>query len=100
MMEPLKPEHANYEFPTKADPRLTGRRFLSGYAYPQNGNVHNPTPRYIWLLLVDGNVADHFERKGDLIKAAREEGFAYIQGVLNYADLNPVEKLVDGKVSR
>lgn len=83
-----KPEHANRDFPiTGADPRITGRRFLRGYSYPQNGNVHNPTPDYTWLLLVDGNIADHFDRKRALVAAAREDGAAYLEGTLNYAAL-------------
>jgi hypothetical protein len=71
--------HANKDFTIpRADTRITGRRSLRGYAYPQNGNTHNPTPDYVWLLLVDGKIADHFDRKRDLVEAARTEGERYL----------------------
>jgi len=31
---------------TKGDFSVT--RMTTGYAYPRNGNAHNPTPQYIW----------------------------------------------------
>jgi hypothetical protein len=66
---PRKPEHANYTFATRFD-RLTGQRYLESYAYAANGNLHNPTPRYLWLLIRDGNrVVDRFHRRSDLVKA-------------------------------
>jgi len=29
-------------------------RVVAGYAYPKNGNFHNPTPRYRWDVTYDG----------------------------------------------
>lgn len=61
--------------------RLTIRRHLEGYSYPQNGNVHNPTPRYMWLLLVDGYLVDSGQRRREMVEAARSHGAEYIAEV-------------------
>lgn len=31
-------------------------REVAGYAYPRNGNVHNPTPRYRWVVTSAGRL--------------------------------------------
>lgn len=80
MITPNDPKHANFDFPIAGQPRLAGRRFLDGYAYPQNGNTHNPTPRYAWLLLLDGNLVDRFDGKRDLVREAKTNAAAYIEG--------------------
>lgn len=78
-VQPRRPEHADREYPIPgADPRLALRRHLTGYAYPANGNLHNPTPEYRWMLLVDGRVVDSDARKGPLVRAAREDGAEYL----------------------
>ncbi len=64
-----------------ADPRFTIERFLSGHAYAANGNVHNPTPRYTWLLKVDGVLVDSDLRREPLITAARQRGGDYLNAV-------------------
>jgi hypothetical protein len=79
MTAPLRPEYADVtDFVSGADPRFMVRRMLVGYAYPQHGNLHNPTPRYRWALLVDGQPVDYDERKSVLVEAARVDGGAYL----------------------
>lgn len=78
MTTPRRPEHADYTFAT-SHPRLTGKRVLDGYAYAANGNVHNPTPSYRWLLLRDGTtVVDNFRRQRDLKAAVAQHGKEYL----------------------
>jgi hypothetical protein len=78
-IQPTRPEHGPRDYPvTGASERFSIRRTLVGYSYPANGNVHNPTPRFRWLLLVDGKIADSSSRKGSLVAAAREHGPAYL----------------------
>lgn len=60
------------------DPRLTIRRVLVGHAYAANGNLSNPTPRYMYHLLVDGQIVDSSERERVLRRAAKECGASYI----------------------
>ncbi len=80
-MEPRKPEHANKIITIAgADPRLTLRRHLNGYAYAANGNLHNPTPRYQWHLLADGKIVYFASTKRTLVRAARENSKAYLEG--------------------
>lgn len=69
---PNRPEHADIvrSIP-RADDRFTIKRVLDGYAYAANGNVHNPTPRYRWLLLLDGKLVDQHTRRGPLVEYAR-----------------------------
>jgi hypothetical protein len=76
MTEPRQPGHANYTFGT-SHPRLTGQRYLESYAYAANGNVHNPTPRYLWVLWCDGRVVDRFQRRRDLQTAVAQYGDDY-----------------------
>jgi hypothetical protein len=81
--EPRYPSHANYTFPT-SNPRLTGKRHLFGYAYAANGNVHNPTPHYLWLLILDGSkTVDTFHRQRDLKSAVAEYGNDYAGNTAN-----------------
>ena len=76
-MQPTQPAHADKtELVTGADARFTVTRTLVGYAYPQNGNVHNPTPEYRWLLKLDGRLVDSDDRKSVLVQSAREVGVA------------------------
>ena len=80
-VQPRQPEHADKIVTIPgADPRLTLKRVLSGYAYPRNGNFDNPTPRFDWLLLADGEVVDMAGSKGKLVEAARKDGRAYLGG--------------------
>jgi hypothetical protein len=75
---PLKPAHANYTFAT-IEPRLIGQRCLGTYAYAANGNLHNPTPGYRWLLLRDGTrIVDTFRRRSDLLAAVSQFGVDYL----------------------
>jgi hypothetical protein len=46
-MTPNRPEHADYTVAVPGAPGFTVERVLRGYAYPVNGNVHNPTPHYM-----------------------------------------------------
>lgn len=74
-MQPTQPAHADRTEPVAgADVRFTITRHLEGYAYPQNGNAHNPTPRYRWLLNLDGRLVDSGPRKSVLVRSAREVG--------------------------
>lgn len=73
-MTPLRPEHADYQRPISGAPRFLIKRVLTGYAYPVNGNVHNPTPSYYWHLLLDDRVVDMAEKRSILVAAAREPG--------------------------
>jgi hypothetical protein len=34
------------------------REFIIGYAYPRNGNVHNPTAQRCWHIFVNGVYVD------------------------------------------
>lgn len=90
---PIHPEHADKtESIPGADPRLTTRRVLVGYSYPKNGNVHNPKPRYVWLLQVDGRTVDQDSRRGVLRRAARMDSAEYLAEVdsTEPATLDPV----------
>jgi hypothetical protein len=76
---PNLPEHADKtERVPGADQRFTITRTLVGYAYANHGNLHNPTPRYCWVLKVDGRLVDQAERKSDLVSAARVLGADYL----------------------
>ncbi|HET9144167.1 hypothetical protein [Actinophytocola sp.] len=75
-MRPLRPEHGDYQRPIPGAPRFMISRVLTGYAYPVNGNVHNPTPRYYWHLLLDDKVVDMAEKRSILVAAARQPGAA------------------------
>lgn len=57
-MKPRQPEHANKITDVANAPGFQIERWLEQYAYPQNGNTHNPTPRYFWFLLLDGRRVD------------------------------------------
>lgn len=74
MMHVLKAEHADKEVRIAGSDRFTLRRHCEGYAYPVSGNAHNPTPRFGWLLLLDGKVVDHGSTARELREAAREYG--------------------------
>jgi hypothetical protein len=36
-------------------------RLTAGFAYPRNGNVHNPTPRFCWIVMQDGKPMGSYE---------------------------------------
>jgi hypothetical protein len=59
-----------------ADAGFEISRTISGYAYAANGNLHNPTPRYTYLLWLDGKLADSDPRYRKLVASAREYGRA------------------------
>jgi hypothetical protein len=71
-MEPRKPEHANKVTDISGAPGFQIRRWLEGYCYPENGNVHNPTPRYWWHLLLDGRLVGEGPRRKPLVESARQ----------------------------
>lgn len=73
-MQPLRPEHADCLRPVPGASRFLIKRVLAGYAYPVHGNLHNPTPRYHWHLLLGDRVVDMAEKRGVLVDAAREPG--------------------------
>lgn len=53
----------------------TIERRLMGYSYPRNGNVHNATPRYMWLLRLEGVVVDRDSRYRVLRAAAKRDDY-------------------------
>lgn len=75
-MEPLQASHADRVTPVRGAAGFTVKRILAGYAYPVHGNVHNPTPRYTWQLLLNGRVVDTDSKRGPLLEAARRPGAA------------------------
>lgn len=75
MAEPRRPEHADNEKPITGTEFLV-RRHLERYAYPANGNAHNPTPEYRWFLILDGKVVDTDAKRRNLVAAAREPNAA------------------------
>jgi len=32
------------------------KKVVTGYAYPKNGNAHNPTPKTVYLIYRDGQL--------------------------------------------
>ena len=50
-------------------------RRLVGYAYPRNGNLHNPTPRYRWNLCLNGKLVDSDSRRTPLVAEARKDSY-------------------------
>jgi hypothetical protein len=48
-------------------PKIVKRVY--GYAYPRNGNFHNPTPRVAWDLFVNGKLVDSFPTKREALAA-------------------------------
>lgn len=75
-MRPNFPEHADKTEPVPGAPRFEVRRVLVDYAFPVHGNLHNPTPRYRWHLLLDGHLVDQDSRRQTLVDAARQSGAA------------------------
>lgn len=77
-----RPEHADKVLAIPGvSPRLSAERSLQGYAYPEHGNLHNPTPEYRWLLRVDGIIVDHFRLQRECFAAARSDGAAYLKEI-------------------
>jgi hypothetical protein len=73
MITPRKPEHANkHEHVGKG--YMIERR-LMGYSYPRNGNVHNATPQYHWVLYLNGKQVDSDPRRTPLRRAARRDDY-------------------------
>jgi hypothetical protein len=48
----------------KAPAKYEIRKEVTSYAYPRNGNVHNPTPRVRWYVcrIADGVIVDSAAR--------------------------------------
>lgn len=42
------------------------------YAYPKNGNVHNPTPTYVWIVAYKGRVVGRALKLREAKELARE----------------------------
>lgn len=57
-----------------ADAGFETDRIIEGHAYPANGNVHNPAPRYRYRLYLDGKLVDSDPRYRKLVDAARTYG--------------------------
>lgn len=51
---------------------ITIEKKISGYAYPRNGNAHNPTPRYRWEVKLGDRLIDTAYREGAAIGSANE----------------------------
>lgn len=66
--------HTDPPRPIAAAPRFAIQRRVARLAYPRNGNVHNPTPSYRYMLLFDGRTVDESERAGVLREAAKAPG--------------------------
>lgn len=45
-------------------------RKISGYAYPRNGNAHNPTPKYRYEAVLNGKLIDTSYRARGAIESA------------------------------
>jgi hypothetical protein len=75
MTTPLKPQHANKRNTVSGAPGYEIGRHLAGYAYPANGNVDNPTPRYRWNLYLDGRLVDSDERRTPLVLEAQKDSY-------------------------
>lgn len=70
----------DYTRPIPGAPGFSIRRRLVGHAYARNGNVHNPTPRYLYELLLDGRIVDTDLRMRPLLRAAKAPGAAEAYG--------------------
>lgn len=75
-MIPRQPEHANKITDVANAPGFQIERRLMGYAYARNGNVHNPTPRYWWILYLNGKRVDEGKYRNTLQQCARQPGAA------------------------
>ena len=75
-MTPNRPGHADYRKPVADAAGFELGRTLTGYACPEHGNLHNPTPRYTYTLWLDGRLVDSSPRAGALTAAARQPGAA------------------------
>ncbi len=76
---PIKPEHADKVEPISgAHQRFTIRRHFEGYAYSLHSQVSQTTPRYRWLLLIDGILVDSADTRGAMVYAARAHGSDYL----------------------
>lgn len=42
------------------------KKVIVGYAYPRNGNCHNPTPHIRWYLIENGQIIDSRSKLNDL----------------------------------
>lgn len=74
-MQPLRAGHAD-KVQAVSGTEFSVKRCLVGYAYPNHGNLHNPTPRYHWHLILDGKVVDQDASMRTLVAAARRPGAA------------------------
>ena len=71
MTEPRNPKHANKT--QDLGNGYTIERRLMGYAYPRNGNVHNATPRYHWVLRLDGSMIASSNYRTPMVALARTD---------------------------
>jgi hypothetical protein len=46
---------------------VTIRKRVVGYAYPRNGNLSNPTPRYHWLIFAGEKRVGQVNRLTELV---------------------------------
>ena len=73
MSAPRKPEHAN-----KTEDLGNGytlERRLQGYAYARNGNLGNATPRYSWVLRLDGKLVDSARQRDKLLDGIKADAY-------------------------
>jgi hypothetical protein len=69
------------EYPvTGADDGFRIVRVTVGFAYPRNGNLHNPSPEFRWELTLDGKLVDSAAKKSILVAAARDYGRSGYEG--------------------
>lgn len=79
---PNKPEHADRWSTISGVPdRIKIHRVLEGYAYPVNGNVGNPTPRFGFILEIDGKRVDFSAQERKLRTYVKENFQAYLNEV-------------------
>jgi hypothetical protein len=74
-INPRKPEHADKRGPVSSAPGYEIERRFVDYAYPRNGNVGNPTPRYRWNLYLDGKLVDMDTRRAILVQGAKKDSY-------------------------
>ena len=73
MSQPRKPEHAN-----KTEDMGNGyslERRLQGYAYAKNGNLGNATPRYSWIVRLDGKLVDSARHRRQLLDSIKADAY-------------------------
>jgi hypothetical protein len=51
---------------------ITIDRRTVGHAYARNGNLHNPTPRYMYAAIVDDNIVASCTLERDAVAIAED----------------------------